>query len=344
MSRWRSWGSGILGKQEVKRESTRIHSHPSPPADLDLLAVGEAVVDLISLEEADSLRDTRTFRLHVGGSPANVARTVAQMGGRAALVARVGDDPFGHLLRAELERAGILCDHLVLDPDARTTVIFVSHTRGTPDFLAYRDADVRLAPEQVTEEVIGRARVVHVSAFALSRPPARYAAERALRLGHERECILSVDPNYSPRLWPDREDALETLERALSIATLTKPSLDDARRLFGSGLSPEDCVRRLHELGPPIVVLTMGSEGVLVSERGHIQHIPALSVSIADATGAGDAFWGGFLVALLDGFPLPDCARFAQHIAARKLVTVGPLTERIDRYALYAELNGKKRL
>lgn len=326
----------------MKRESIRVHSRPSPPGDLDLLAVGEAVVDLISVEETGSLRDTRAFRLHVGGSPANVARTVARLGGRAALAARVGDDPFGHLLRAELEGAGVLCDYLVLDSDARTTVIFVSHTRGTPDFLAYRDADFRLAPEQVTEEVIGRARVVHISAFALSRPPARHAAERALHLGRERERILSVDPNYSPRLWPDREDALETLERALSMATLTKPSLDDARRLFGPGFSPEDCVRRFHELGPPVVVLTMGPEGVLVSEGGHIQHIPALSISIADATGAGDAFWGGFLVALLDGLPLPDCARFAQHVAARKLVTVGPLTERIDRHALYAELSGEK--
>lgn len=327
----------------VKRESIRVHPRPAPSGDLDLLAVGEAVVDLISVEETDSLRDARTFRLHVGGSPANVARTVSRLGGRAALVARVGDDPFGHLLRAELEGTGVLCDHLVLDPDARTTVIFVSHTRGTPDFLAYRDADFRLAPEQVTEEAISRARVVHVSAFALSRSPARWAAERALHLGHERECILSVDPNYSPRLWPDRKDALETLERALSMATLTKPSLDDARRLFGS-VSPEDGIRKFHELGPPLVVLTMGPEGVLVSEGGHIQHIPALPVSIADATGAGDAFWGGFLVALLDGLPLPDCARFAQHVAARKLATVGPLTERIDRHALYAELRGEKYL
>ncbi len=333
-----------MKRENVKREEVEREPRPRPSGDLDLLAVGEAVVDLISVEETDSLRDARAFRLHVGGSPANIARTVARLGGRAALVARVGDDPFGRLLRAELEEAGVLCDHLLLDPDARTTVIFVSHTRGTPDFLAYRDADFRLTPEQVTGEAIRRARVVHVSAFALSRPPARYAAEQALRLGHAQGCVLSVDPNYSPRLWPDRADALKTMEQALSLATLTKPSLDDARRLFGPGLSPEDCIRRFHELGPPVVVLTMGPEGVLVSEGGHIQHIPALPVPIADATGAGDAFWGGFLVALLDGFPLSDCARFAQHVAARKLATVGPLTERIDRHALYAALRGEKHL
>ncbi|MBC7227832.1 MAG: sugar kinase [Thermoflexales bacterium] len=318
--------------------SIRVLPRPIPPGDLDLLAVGEAVVDLISVEEADSLRDARAFRVYAGGSPANIARTVARLGGRAALVARVGDDPFGHFLRAELEGAGVLCDGLVLDPAAQTTVIFVSQTRKTPDFLAYRDADFRLTPEQVTEEAVGRARMIHVSAFALSRPPARYATERALRLGQERGCILSVDPNYSPRLWPDQEEAMRILEGALALATLTKPSLDDARRLFGPGLSPEGYIRKFHELGPSVVVLTMGPEGVLVSEGEHIQPIPALPVPVADATGAGDAFWGGFLVALLDGLPLPDCARFAQHVAARKLAAVGPLTERIDRQALYAEL------
>lgn len=322
------------------RESVSIGSFPrsAVSGDLDLLAVGEAVVDLISVEEAGSLREARAFQVYAGGSPANIARTVACLGGRAALVARVGDDPFGHFLRAELEGAGVLCDSLVLDPEARTTVIFVSRTRGTPDFLAYRDADFRLAPEQVTEEAIGRARVIHVSAFALSRPPARYAAERALRLGRERGRILSVDPNYSPRLWPNRKEALEVLEQALSLADLTKPSLDDARRLFGPDLSPEDCIRRFHELGPPVVVLTMGSEGVLISEAGRIQHVPAAPVAVADATGAGDAFWGGFLVALLDGLPFTNCARFAQRVAASKLAAVGPLTQRIDRHALYAEL------
>ncbi len=323
---------------------SRVSPRPLPSGDLDLLAVGEAVVDLISGEETDSLREARTFQAHAGGSPANIARTVACLGGSAALVARVGDDPFGHFLRAELEGAGVLCDHLVLDPEARTTVIFVSHTRGTPDFLAYRDADTRLAPEQVTEEAVGRARAVHVSAFALSRLPARRAAERALRLGRTRGCVVSVDPNYSPRLWPDRAEAMRVLERALALATLTKPSLDDALRLFGPGLSPEACVRRFHELGPPVVVLTMGAEGVLVSEEGRILHIPAFPVPVADVTGAGDAFWGGFLVALLDGLPLPDCARFAQRIAERKLFTVGPMTERIDRRILYAGLDSEKNL
>jgi len=302
-----------------------------------VLAVGEAVIDLISEEEGESLGKARAFRAFQGGSPANVARTVACLGGRAALVARVGDDPFGHLIVEELKQAGVLCDAVVLDPAARTTLIFVSRTRGTPDFLAYRDADVRLAPEQVTEEAVGRARAVHVSAFALSYPPARHAAERALHLGYGLGKILSVDPNYSPRLWPDRREAMRVLERALAVATLTKPSLDDARRLLGAHLPPETCVQRFHDLGPSVVVLTMGAEGVLVSEGGRIHHIPAVPVSVADATGAGDAFWGGFLVALLDGFPLPDCARFAQHVAARKLTAVGPLTTPIDRRVLYAE-------
>ncbi len=311
--------------------------------ELDLLLVGEALVDLISLEETASLQEARTFRMYAGGSPANIAQAVAWLGGRAALVACVGDDPFGHFLRAELEAASVLCDYLTTDPTARTTVIFVSHTRGTPDFLAYRDADFRLRPEHIPEEVIARVRVVHASSFALSRPPARHAVERALRLGHERGCIVSLDPNYSPRIWPDRKEAMEVLERTLALATLTKPSMDDAQRLFGPGLSPEAYIQRFHEMGPSTVVLTMGGEGVLVSEAGRIEFVPPLPVSIADATGAGDAFWGGFLVALLNGDPLSRCVRFAQRVAARKLAAVGPLSRRIDRTEIYSELNAEEK-
>ncbi len=312
-------------------------------SDLDLLAVGEALVDLISLEETVSLRGARTFRMHAGGSPANIAANMARLGGRAALAACIGDDPFGHFLRAELEAAGVLCEYLVVNPSVQTTVIFVSHTQGTPDFLAYRDGDHHLGPEQVPEEAIIRSRAVHGSAFALSRPPARQAVLRALRLGREWGRVVSVDPNYSPRIWPDREEAMQVIWQALALATLTKPSLDDARRLFGPNLTPEGYIQRFHDLGPSIVVLTMGAEGVLLSEGGRIQHIPSLPVSVVDATGAGDAFWAGFLIAFLDGNPPVRCVRFAQRVAVRKLAVVGPFPAKIDRGEIYTELDAEEK-
>jgi len=66
--------------------------------------------------------------------------------------------------------------------------------------------------------------------------------------------------------------------------------------------------------------------------------VPARPVKVVDATAAGDAFWAGFLVALLDGHPLARCVLFAREIAELKLTTAGPLPSTIDRDQIYARL------
>jgi len=310
-----------------------------PEGDLDLLAIGELVVDMISVEEADSLSDVSTFRKYLGGSPANIATNVAKLGGNSAVVSKTGIGAFGTFLKMELRRAGVNTDYLVMDHLVHTTVIFVSRTTGTPDFEAFRSGDYRLEPKDVDEEAIGRARVVHASTFALSRQPCRSAIEKAFQLAQEQGKLISLDPNYSPKIWPDYKEAKQVLRQMLGYATITKPSLDDAIRLFGEGKSPEAYTQMFHEMGPRVVVLTMGAKGIILSEEGKQTHIPAQQVEVVDATGAGDSFWAGFLVALLDGNSLERSVLFAREIVGRKLSTVGPLPDAIDRQEIYARVD-----
>ena len=311
----------------------------TPEGDLDLLAVGETLVDFISEEEAESLREAFTFRKYQGGSPANIAVNVAKLGGTSAVVSKTGIGNFGQFLKAELQRAGVITDYMVMDHLVHTTVIFISRTEGTPDFEAFRAGDYKLEPAEVSEEAIQRAKVIHASTFALSREPCRTAVEKAFKLAETHGKIISLDPNYSRQLWPNYREAKEVLERMLSYATITKPSLDDAERILGSGSEPETYLAWFHEMGPPIVVLTMGPDGVLLSEEGETTYIPAHKVEVVDATGAGDSFWAGFLAALLDGHPLKRCVLFAREIVERKLTTVGPLPDTIDREEVYAKVD-----
>ena len=98
--------------------------------DLDLLAIGEALVDFISQEPADSLSAAEQFRRYLGGSPANVAVTVARLCGRAAIASKVGAGAFGRFVRGELERLGVITDYLCNDLAVHTTVIFVARTEN----------------------------------------------------------------------------------------------------------------------------------------------------------------------------------------------------------------------
>jgi fructokinase len=309
-----------------------------PEGDLDLLAVGETLVDLISEEEVESLREAQVFRKYQGGSPANIAVNVAKLGGTSAVISKTGIGNFGQFLKAELQRAGVITDYMVMDHLVHTTVIFVSRTEGTPDFEAFRAGDYQLEPAEVSEEAVKRAKVIHASTFALSRRPCREAVEKAFRLAERYGKVVSLDPNYSRQIWPNYREAKDVLERMLGYATITKPSLDDASRIFGPGREPEVYVEWFHKMGPPIVVLTMGADGVLLSDEGEMTYVPAHKVEVVDATGAGDSFWAGFLTALLDGHPLRRCVLFAREIVERKLTTVGPLPDKIDRGEVYARI------
>lgn len=310
-----------------------------PEGDLDVLSVGEIVVDFISLEETDSLRNTYTFRKYQGGSPANIAVYVAKLGGKAAVISKMGIGAFGSFLKAELGRAGVTTDYLVMDHRVHTSIVFITRTPRTADSEAFRSGDYRLKPKEVDEEAIERAKVVHASTFALSREPCRSAIEKAFQLAQEQGKIISFDPNYNPPIWPDYQEAQQVIRRLFGYVSITKPSLDDALRLFGPGKEPEEYIELFHKMGPQVVVFTMGADGVLLSEAGRLTHIPSRPVEVVDATGAGDSFWAGFLVALLDGNPLQRCALFAREIVERKLTTVGPWPGNIDRQEVYAKIN-----
>jgi fructokinase len=312
-----------------------------PPGGLDVLAIGELLVDFISIEETDWLRNAYTFRKFQGGSPANIAVHVAKLGGESAVMCKTGIGAMGQFLKSELRRAGVRCDYLVMDHRVHTSIIFISRTARTADFEAFRGGDYRLEPSEINEAAIERAKVVHASTWALSREPCRSAVEKAFVLAQKHHKIISLDPNYSPQIWPDYREATAVIPRMLRYATITKPSLDDASRLFGRGRSPEEYIKRYHDMGPEVVVFTMGSEGVLLSAGGELTHVPARPIEVVDATGAGDSFWAGFLVALLDENPLEQCVLFAREIVERKLTTVGPLPEILDRQEIYARIESQ---
>jgi fructokinase len=307
--------------------------------DIDLLAMGEILIDFISTERAESLAEAKVFRRLQGGSPANLAVNVARLGLRAALAAKAGAGAFGQFLKAEMQRSGVIIDYLILDPKVQTSLVFVTHTSGTPDFEPYRSADYQLSPTEVSDEAVRRARLLHTTTWPLSRQPSRQTVLRGFKIARQLGKQTSLDPNYSPKVWPDAGEALQTLEEIFAYVTLTKASLDDASRLFGSGESPERYIQRFHALGPETVVFTLGKQGSLLSFQGKILgHLPAREVQVVDATGAGDSFWAGFLTALLDGNSLERCLLFAREVVELKLKTLGPLPADIDRIELYNRL------
>jgi sugar/nucleoside kinase (ribokinase family) len=142
---------------------------------LDVLTIGEMVVDFISVEKTDTRSNASTFERHLGGSPANVAVYVAKFGGRSAIITKLGFDYFGEYVEDQLQHHGVNTEAVSRTDEASTTNAFVTHTVSVPDFQVNRGADALLRVRQVNEELISRTRIVHTSAFALSKDPQRLA-------------------------------------------------------------------------------------------------------------------------------------------------------------------------
>jgi fructokinase len=325
----------VKGVRTALREEMESMADP----DLDVLAIGEILIDLISTEFCDHLRDAKAFSRLQGGAPANLAVNVARLGRKAAVIAKMGAGAFGQFLKQELEKSGVITNYLVMDPAVQTSLVFVSRTRGTPEFEPYRSGDYQLRSDEIPLDAVERARVIHTTTWLLSRQPGQETVLQVLKKAHAAGKVISFDPNYSPVVWSDHDEAVKVLRQVFAYVTFAKASLDDCQRMFGEGHSPLEYIQMLHALGPRTVVFTLGKEGSLLSVDGSlVGRLPSRPVQVVDATGAGDSFWAGFLVALLDGNPPERCLLFAREVVEQKLQTLGTLPVNLDRQELYSRL------
>jgi fructokinase len=300
--------------------------------DIDIICVGEVLVDFIGHQTGVQINNTRDYHRYLGGSPTNVAMNSARLGLKSVMVATVGDDGFGEYIFERLEGIGVGTDSIKKINHKATSVIFVSRTDGTPDFIPFREADCHISEDQISKEVLSNTKVYHTSCFALSKNPAQSTilkkAKEAFNLG----CKLSIDVNYAKKLWGSQEEALKIIKAFCKFNPLVKISEDDMQRLFEQKLPHEKIFEFFHAQGVDTVCLTLGSKGVKLSQKGkEIIQLPAIKIDVVmDATGAGDAFWSGFLFAYIKEKPVEACLKVALQLAALKLQNVGRLPDNIN--------------
>jgi fructokinase len=302
-----------------------------------LLAVGELLVDFIGMEITEDISTAERFQRFQGGSPSNLATNMARLGNNTAIVSCVGNDNLGKYLVEKVHETGVDISHVVIDKQEPSSIVVVSRSKGTPDFIAYRTADRMIRPKHISDELLSQSTIFHTTCFALSQNPAQKtivgAAERAVQLG----CQLSIDLNYAPTIWPEREEAMQIIEAYITHGALTKMSEDDAERLYGKVIKPKEAIADLHRMGASIVCFTMGSRGSIISyENGKKSfEMAAQKIEVVDATGAGDSYWSGFLTAFLEGKNIETCAKAGVNIAVLKLTTMGSLPSKVSRAILY---------
>lgn len=294
----------------------------------DILCIGELVADYITTEDRP-LKEVTVFEKFFGGSPANIAFHIKSLGKEPLLVTKIGDDEDGRFLLGVLSDHGIVKDHVNIADKRGTTRVFHRRHVERPEFEVLRGADAHLKHKEVDFSIIENAKIIHTNAFTMAEEPVREVALTALERAHEMGKIVSFDPNYRFKVWPDKKTALETLKRVYRFVDLTKPSMDDARELFGK-LTPREYIRKFHALGAKIVVLTMGGKGSLISDGKNIISIPVEQCDAKEATGAGDLYWSVFLLSILNGDGIETAGRKASFSATKAVTRSGAILDKDD--------------
>ncbi len=299
---------------------------------IDILSAGEILIDFIGHQTESDIFSTTDYKRFLGGSPTNVAVNTTRLGLQVKLISSVGNDGLGKFVMEELDKRGLEKESVAVLNDFPTSVILVSKTTRTPDFLAYREADKEIYEVQIPDEWLSQARIFHTTCFALSRNPARQTILDKAKKANSLGCRLSIDLNYAHKIWPNREEAHQVVCAFCAYNPLLKLSEDDINRYFGREISHAEAFEYFHQAGVDWVCLTLGSKGVKLSRKGFpiIQEKALLVDNIVDATGAGDAFWSGFLFAFLQEKSPETCIRTALKLASIKLQSIGGLPKDID--------------
>ena len=194
---------------------------------MDVLCIGEALVDFVSREHGEALETATQYTAATGGAPANVAAGLAKLGRQTQLIATVGDDAFGRKILHDLESLGVECA-LRIDPDHFTTLAFVRQGKaGQRDFEFCAGAHDYLLPDQVTEEAVRSARVLHYGSVSMRAPQSREATLKAIRIAKSAGVLTSCDPNWRPHLWRDQDAGRAAMREAIAHADLLKISRGD---------------------------------------------------------------------------------------------------------------------
>lgn len=263
-------------------------------ATYDLFSIGEMVIDFTPGESEE------IFIRNPGGAPANVAIALSLYEKKCAFCGMLGDDDFGAFLHRTLDRYGVdlVCPHKT--KQAITTMAFVSLTpEGERSFTFARKpgADMLLNIDDVDLSCIDASRIVHAGSCSLSEQPAASATKYALKAGAEKGKIVSFDINYRSLMWQDNQEAARTrIEELLPYINILKVS-EEELFLLGSEAELPALMKR-NEIA--VVLLTRGDRGSTAFWGDSVFHEPGMPAKVADTNGAGDAFMGAFLFALLE--------------------------------------------
>jgi 5-dehydro-2-deoxygluconokinase len=284
----------------------------------EVLTMGRVGVDLYPHQVGVALADVETFGRYLGGSATNVAVAAARHGRSAAVITRVGEDPFGVFVRRALRGFGVDDAHVLAVPGLPTPVTFCEIF--PPDHFPlyfYRTPtapDLQIRVDELDLDAIRGAGVFWATVTGLCQEPSRSATLAALA-ARGRRAITVLDLDWRPMFWASPASARPFIEAALEHVDVVVGNLEECETAVGER-EPAAAARALRSRGVRLAVVKQGPAGVLaVDDEGAVE-VPPVPVAVLNGLGAGDAFGGALCHGLLAGWDLARTLRYANAAGA----------------------------
>ena len=317
------------------------------PGALDIVAIGDAIVDVIATcedsfldahqlskgsmqlltpEQADNLYSAMGPAREIsGGSAANSMAGVAALGLDAGFIGQVADDQLGDIFAHDMKSLGVRFETPALKdklPTGRCLILVTPDAQRTMNTCP--GASHELTPQRLDEQMIRSASVTFLEGYLWGPERPRHAMLRAAQIAHEAGRTVAFTLSESLCIPGRKEGVLGMIDGGMVDVLFANE--DEAMLLAGAG----DLDGALTKLSPLVatLVVTRGAAGALAIERGKRVEIPAAPVEkVVDTTGAGDLFAAGFLAARCRARPLDRCLQAGAQAAAEVISHFGARPE-----------------
>ncbi|MCP1445389.1 dehydrogluconokinase [Pseudomonas sp. GGS8] len=309
-------------------------------SEIDILSFGETMAMFVA-EQNGELADVGHFHKRIAGADSNVAIGLSRLGFNVAWLSRVGADSLGKFVIDTLEKEGLDCRQVEIDPAHPTGFQLKSRADDGSDpvveYFRRGSAASHLSVRSIDLQLL-KARHLHATGIppALSASAREMSFELMTRMRNAGRSV-SFDPNLRPSLWASEQLMISEINRLAALAHWVLPGLSEGRLLTGFE-DPADIAAFYLDQGAEAVAIKLGPHGAYYrthQDEGFVAGVPVATV--VDTVGAGDGFAVGLISALLENHSVAHAVQRANWIGSRAVQSRGDMEGLPTRADMYAE-------
>ena len=266
--------------------------------------------------------DANAFNRCAGGSAANTIVGIAEFGGQAAYVGKVGNDSMGQFFLDEMGSLGISIEATPAADDPTGTCAILITPDAQRTMLTNLGASAILSADDIVESEIEQSKYIYIEGYLLCGPETRSAAYRSIELAQKHGVKIAFTASDPFLVNTNRDEIWQLVEGPVDMFFCNE---EEARSLTGQE-DAIDCAQQIHQHCEN-VALTLGANGSILMHGGEVIPIEGVSVEAVDTTGAGDMYAGGLLFGITNGLDWQQAGKLASQAAARIVSQMGARLE-----------------